>query len=101
MWIVPSHTLMEVASPCNLLLLTQSQLLPIVQQISFYPRRTLQGLPLDLPLEEEMDSFSGDLGNLDRSFSRLLLMYQSKKEQFEKLSSVDPSGKDRSTGYSP
>lgn len=55
-------------------------------------RRTLQGLPLDLPLEEEMESFSGDLGNLDRSFNRLLLMYRSKKEQFEKLSSVDPSG---------
>ncbi|ERE72643.1 laminin subunit beta-3 [Cricetulus griseus] len=55
-------------------------------------RRTLQGLQLDLPLEEEMESFSGDLGNLDRSFNRLLLIYQSKKEQFEKLSSADPSG---------
>lgn len=101
MWIVPSHTLMEGPSPCNLLLLTQLQLLPIFQQISFYLRRTLQGLPLDLPLEEEMESFSGDLGNLDRSFSRLLLMYRSKKEQFEKLSSEDPSGEDRGTGYSP
>ncbi|XP_052594038.1 laminin subunit beta-3 isoform X3 [Peromyscus californicus insignis] len=55
-------------------------------------RRTLQGLPLDLPLEEEMQSFPGDLGNLDRSFNRLLLIYQSKKEQFEKLGSADPSG---------
>ncbi|KAL1763287.1 laminin subunit beta-3, partial [Sigmodon hispidus] len=55
-------------------------------------RRTLQDLPMDLPLEEEMESFSGDLGNLDRSFNRLLLIYQSKKEQFEKLSSADPSG---------
>lgn len=55
-------------------------------------RRTLQGLPLDLPLEGEMESFSGDLGKLDRSFNRLLLIYQSKKEQFEKLSSADPSG---------
>ncbi|XP_038204561.1 laminin subunit beta-3 [Arvicola amphibius] len=55
-------------------------------------RRTLQGLPMDLPLEGEMESFSGDLGNLDRSFNRLLLIYQSKKEQFEKLSSADPSG---------
>lgn len=70
------------------------------QQISFCLRRTLQGLPLDLPLEEEMESFSGDLANLDRSFNRLLLMYQSKKEQFEKLSSADPSGEDRGTGYS-
>ncbi|CAH6789695.1 laminin subunit beta-3 [Phodopus roborovskii] len=55
-------------------------------------RRTLQGLQLDLPLEEEMESFSGDLGNLDRSFNRLLLIYQSKKEQFEKLGNADPSG---------
>lgn len=85
----------------SLLLLTQLQLFPIFQQIFFYLRRTLQGLPLDLALEEDMESFSGDLGNLDRSFNRLLLMYQSKKEQFEKLSSVDPSGEDGGTGYSP
>lgn len=98
---VPSHILMEGPSPRNLLLLTQLQLLPIFKQISFYLRRTLQSLPLDLPLEEEMESFSGDLGNLDRSFSQLLLMYRSKKEQFEKLSSEDPSGEDRGTGYSP
>lgn len=98
---VPSHTLTEAPSPCSLLFLTQLQLLPIFQQISFYLRRTLQSLPLDLPLEEEMESFSGDLGNLDRSFNRLLLLYQSKKEQFEKLSTMDPSGEDRSTGNSP
>ncbi|KAL6042057.1 hypothetical protein STEG23_022047 [Scotinomys teguina] len=55
-------------------------------------RRTLQGLPLDLPLEEDMESFSGDLGSLDRSFNHLLLIYQSKKEQFDKLNSADPSG---------
>lgn len=47
-----------------------------------------------------MESFSGDLGNLDRSFNRLLLLYQSKKEQFEKLSSADPSGEDRGMSYS-
>lgn len=101
MWIVPSHTCVEGPSPCSLLLLTPLQRLPIFQQVSFCLRRTLQGLPLDLPLEEEMQSFPGDLGNLDRSFNRLLLIYQSKKEQFEKLGSADPSGEDRGTGYSP
>ncbi|XP_045392119.1 laminin subunit beta-3 [Lemur catta] len=55
-------------------------------------RRALQGLQADLPLEEETLSLPGDLESLDRSFSRLLLMYQSKREQFEKLSSADPSG---------
>uniref|UniRef100_A0A8C8ZZ34 Laminin subunit beta-3 n=1 Tax=Prolemur simus TaxID=1328070 RepID=A0A8C8ZZ34_PROSS len=55
-------------------------------------RRTLQGLQADLPLEEETLSLPGDLESLDRSFSRLLVMYQSKREQFEKLSSADPSG---------
>lgn len=54
-------------------------------------RQTLQGLQGNLPLKE-MESFSGDLESLDRSFNHLLLMYQSKKEQFEKLSSSDPSG---------
>lgn len=100
MRIVFSHTLVEGLSPCSLLLLDQLQRLPKFQQISFCLRRTLQGLPLDLPLEGEMESFSGDLGNLDRSFNRLLLLYQSKKEQFEKLSSADPSGEDRGMGYS-
>lgn len=95
-----SHENCPLSYPYESLLLTQLQLLPMFQQISFCLRRTLQGLPLDLPLEEEMESFSGDLGNLDRSFNRLLLMYQSKKEQFEKLSSEDPSGEDRDTGYS-
>ncbi|XP_017651521.1 laminin subunit beta-3 [Nannospalax galili] len=55
-------------------------------------RQMLQGLRVEMPLEEEMESFSGDLGSLDRSFNRLLLMYQSKREQFEKLSTMDPSG---------
>ena len=57
-----------------------------------YLRRTLQGLQLDLPLEEETLSLPGDLGSLDRSFNRLLVAYQSKREQFEKISSADPSG---------
>lgn len=57
-----------------------------------YLRRTLQGLQLDLPLEEETLSLPGDLGSLDRSFNRLLVTYQSKREQFEKISSADPSG---------
>ncbi|KAG8504403.1 Laminin subunit beta-3 [Galemys pyrenaicus] len=55
-------------------------------------RRTLQGLQLDLPLEEETLSLPGDLEHLDRSFSRLLLLYQSKREQFERASSTDPAG---------
>ena len=37
-------------------------------------------------------SLPGDLGSLDRSFNRLLVTYQSKREQFEKISSADPSG---------
>lgn len=49
-------------------------------------------MQLDLPLEEETLSLPGDLGSLDRSFNRLLVMYQSKREQFEKISSADPSG---------
>ncbi|XP_059986610.1 laminin subunit beta-3 isoform X1 [Lagenorhynchus albirostris] len=55
-------------------------------------RQTLQGLQVDLPLEEETLSLPGDLENLDRSFNRLLVMYQSKREQYEKISSADPSG---------
>ncbi|XP_037680654.1 laminin subunit beta-3 isoform X2 [Choloepus didactylus] len=55
-------------------------------------RGILQGLQLDLPLEEETLSLPGDLESLDRSFHRLLIMYQSKREQFEKISSADPSG---------
>lgn len=74
---------------------------PASQQISLCLRHTLQGLPLDLPLQEEMESFSADLGNLDRSFNRLLLMYQSKKEQFEKLSSADPSGENGAEAAHP
>ncbi|XP_042537993.1 laminin subunit beta-3 [Dipodomys spectabilis] len=58
----------------------------------FSIRRALQGLQLDLPLEEEMATLPGDLESLDRSFSRLLTMYQGKREQFEKISSSDPSG---------
>ncbi|XP_011793429.1 PREDICTED: laminin subunit beta-3 [Colobus angolensis palliatus] len=55
-------------------------------------RRALQGLQLDLPLEEETLSLPRDLESLDRSFNGLLTMYQRKREQFEKLSSADPSG---------
>lgn len=57
-----------------------------------YFRRTLQALKLDLPLEEETLNLPGDLGSLDRSFNHLLVTYQSKREQFEKMSSADPSG---------
>ncbi|XP_040302259.1 laminin subunit beta-3 [Herpailurus yagouaroundi] len=58
----------------------------------FSIRRTLQGLQPDLALEEETLSLPGDLENLDRSFNRLLIIYQSKKEQFERISSTDPLG---------
>ncbi|XP_055091128.1 laminin subunit beta-3 isoform X1 [Symphalangus syndactylus] len=55
-------------------------------------RRTLQGLQPDLPLEEETLSLPRDLESLDRTFNGLLTMYQRKREQFEKISSADPSG---------
>ncbi|VTJ74919.1 Hypothetical predicted protein [Marmota monax] len=58
----------------------------------FSIRRTLQDLQLDLPLLEEMLSLPGDLDSLDRSFNHLLVMYQNKREQFEKISNVDLSG---------
>ncbi|XP_004375250.1 laminin subunit beta-3 [Trichechus manatus latirostris] len=60
--------------------------------VIFSIRRTLQGLQLDLPLEEETLSLPGHLESLDQSFNRLLIMYQSKREQFEKISGADPSG---------
>lgn len=55
-------------------------------------RQTLQGLQLDLPLAEEVLALPGDLERLDRSFQHLLVLYQGRREQFEKLSSADPSG---------
>ncbi|XP_075385959.1 laminin subunit beta-3 [Tenrec ecaudatus] len=58
----------------------------------FALRRTLQGLQLDPPQEGEILSLPGDLESLGRSFHQLLVMYQSKREQFEKISSADPSG---------
>ncbi|KAM5202731.1 laminin subunit beta-3 isoform 1-T13 [Hipposideros larvatus] len=58
----------------------------------FSIRRTLQDLQPNLVLEEESVSLPGDLENLDRSFNHLLIMYQNKREQFEKISSADPSG---------
>ncbi|XP_058131119.1 laminin subunit beta-3 isoform X2 [Dasypus novemcinctus] len=58
----------------------------------FSLRGALQGLQPDLPLEEETLSLPGDLESLDRSFHHLLVMYQSKREQFEKISTADPSG---------
>uniref|UniRef100_A0A250Y705 Laminin subunit beta-3 n=1 Tax=Castor canadensis TaxID=51338 RepID=A0A250Y705_CASCN len=72
-------------------LVTEQEVAQVANAI-FSIRRTLQGLQLDLPMEEEIVSFPGDLESLDRSFSRLLVMYQSKREQFEKISSADPSG---------
>lgn len=58
----------------------------------FSLRRTLQDLQQPLPLEEGALTLPGDLENLDRSFNRLLIMYQNKREQFEKMGSADPSG---------
>ncbi|CAI9179873.1 unnamed protein product [Rangifer tarandus platyrhynchus] len=72
-------------------LVTEQEVAQVANAI-FSIRRTLQGMQLDLPLEEETLSLPGDLGSLDRSFNRLLVMYQSKREQFEKISSADPSG---------
>nr|XP_020759910.1 laminin subunit beta-3 [Odocoileus virginianus texanus] len=72
-------------------LVTEQEVAQVANAI-FSIRRTLQGMQLDLPLEEETVSLPGDLGSLDRSFNRLLVMYQSKREQFEKISSADPSG---------
>uniref|UniRef100_A0A8C5L6X3 Laminin subunit beta-3 n=1 Tax=Jaculus jaculus TaxID=51337 RepID=A0A8C5L6X3_JACJA len=55
-------------------------------------RRALQSLGLDLPLEEEVGSLPGDLETLGRSFNRLLLQYQNKRDRSERLRSADPSG---------
>ncbi|XP_006888006.1 PREDICTED: laminin subunit beta-3 [Elephantulus edwardii] len=66
-----------------------------VAQVSsaiFSIRRNLQGLQLELPLEADTLSLQGDLENLGRSFNHLLVLYQSKRQQFEKISSADPSG---------
>ncbi|XP_044123420.1 laminin subunit beta-3 [Neovison vison] len=58
----------------------------------FSIRQTLQGLQPDLPGEEEALSLSEDVKNLDRSFNRLLITYQSKKDQFERISGANPLG---------
>ncbi|KAI4563383.1 hypothetical protein MJT46_010992 [Ovis ammon polii x Ovis aries] len=72
-------------------LVTEQEVAQVANAI-FSIRRTLQALKLDLPLEEETLNLPGDLGSLDRSFNHLLVTYQSKREQFEKMSSADPSG---------
>lgn len=54
----------------------------------------MQDLQPTLSLEEETLSLPGDLENLDRSFNHLLVLYQNKREQFEKISSADPSGEE-------
>ncbi|XP_053463837.1 laminin subunit beta-3 [Nycticebus coucang] len=79
---------------------TEQEVAQVANDISSI-RRTLHGLQPDLPLEEEVLSLPGDLENLDRSFNHLLVMYQSKRQQFEKFSSADPSGAFRllTTGY--
>ncbi|XP_023422897.1 laminin subunit beta-3 [Cavia porcellus] len=58
----------------------------------FSIRRTLQGLQQDVPLEEEILSLPGDLEGLGRSFNNLLITYQNKRTEFEKISSADPAG---------
>ncbi|XP_023375269.1 laminin subunit beta-3 [Otolemur garnettii] len=70
---------------------TEQEVAQVANDISSI-RRTLQGLQPDLPLEEEILSLPGDLESLDRSFNHLLVMYQNKRQQFEKFSSADPSG---------
>lgn len=39
-------------------------------------------------------SLPRDLETLDRSFNHLLVLYQNKREQFEKISGADPSGEE-------
>ncbi|XP_044530889.1 laminin subunit beta-3 [Gracilinanus agilis] len=70
---------------------TEQEITEVANAI-FSIRRTLQSLWTDLPLEEETDSLSGELENLDRSLKLLLIQYQNKREQFERISSTDPSG---------
>uniref|UniRef100_A0A8D2DLV8 Laminin subunit beta-3 n=1 Tax=Sciurus vulgaris TaxID=55149 RepID=A0A8D2DLV8_SCIVU len=72
-------------------LVTEQDVAQVANAI-FSIRRTLQDLQLDIPLQEEVLSLPGDLDSLDRSFNHLLVMYQNKKQQFEKLSNVDLSG---------
>uniref|UniRef100_A0A8C3WIV7 Laminin subunit beta 3 n=1 Tax=Catagonus wagneri TaxID=51154 RepID=A0A8C3WIV7_9CETA len=71
-------------------LVTEREVAQVANAI-FSIRQTLQGLQPDL-LPEETLSLPGDLESLDRNFNRLLLLYQSKREQFEKISSAGPSG---------
>ncbi|XP_007481387.2 laminin subunit beta-3 [Monodelphis domestica] len=70
---------------------TEQEITEVANDI-FSVRRMLQSLRTDLPLEEETDSLSGELENLDRSLKLLLIQYQNKREQFERISSTDPSG---------
>lgn len=63
-----------------------------VAKAIFSLRQTLQALQPDLLPEEKTFLLPGDLENLDRNLNRLLVLYQSKKEQFEKISTADPSG---------
>ncbi|XP_027631903.1 laminin subunit beta-3 isoform X2 [Tupaia chinensis] len=70
---------------------TEQELARVANAISSI-RRTLQDLQQDLTLQDETVSLPGDLGSLDRSFNHLLILYQSKREQYEKISSADPSG---------
>lgn len=69
----------------------------LLSHIKFFsdPRRTLQGLQQDVPLEEEILSLPGDLEGLGRSFNNLLITYQNKRTEFEKISSADPAGEER------
>lgn len=43
-------------------------------------------------------SLSEDVKNLDRSFNRLLITYQSKKDQFERISGANPLGEEGCPG---
>uniref|UniRef100_A0A480R9N5 Laminin subunit beta-3 n=1 Tax=Sus scrofa TaxID=9823 RepID=A0A480R9N5_PIG len=63
-----------------------------VAKAIFSLRQTLQALQPDLLPEEKTFLLPGDLENLDRNLNRLLVLYQSKKEQSEKISTADPSG---------
>lgn len=73
----------------------------ILVEASLHLRQTLQALQPDLLPEEKTFLLPGDLENLDRNLNRLLVLYQSKKEQFEKISTADPSGEEGSRDPAP
>uniref|UniRef100_A0A7N5P2J0 Laminin subunit beta-3 n=1 Tax=Ailuropoda melanoleuca TaxID=9646 RepID=A0A7N5P2J0_AILME len=91
-WIADAKSKMEqIQAILSHPLVTEQEVSQVASAI-FSIRQTLQGLQPYLPLEEETLSLSEDLKNLDRIFNHLLILYQSKKEQFERISGANPLG---------